>query len=88
MWSVRRWIERRKAVRRAWQADARDLIEHDEANAYYDAQRLAARARSRKDRRVAIHWSKVAAEVARLSSRARMDWETVKRIAREEGVQQ
>jgi hypothetical protein len=38
-----RWIERRRAIRQAWQSDARELIERDEPNAYYNAQRLAAR---------------------------------------------
>jgi hypothetical protein len=30
-----KWIARRRALRRAWQADARDLILRDEANAYH-----------------------------------------------------
>lgn len=40
------WLERRRTPRRAWRTDARELIERDETNAYYDAQRLAARARA------------------------------------------
>lgn len=43
--SIGRWLERRRAIRRRWQPDARDLVEIDEFGAYYAAQRLAARAR-------------------------------------------
>jgi len=81
---LRRWIERRRAIRRAWQADARELIERDEANAYYLAQRLAARARARRDHATAFHWSKVASECARLSAITGMDFDEVRRIADEE----
>lgn len=82
---LRRWIERRRAIRRLWHNDARDLIEREGSQAYYSAQRLAARARARKDRDVAWHWAKVAAEVARRSPDAEMDWEVVRRIVAEEG---
>ena len=81
-----RWIARRNKLRSAWRADARDLLLRGEAQAYYKAQRLAARARARQDRDAAWHWSKVAAEVARLSPAAEMDWEVVKRIAAEESA--
>jgi hypothetical protein len=81
---LQQWIGRRRAIRRAWQSDARELIERDESNAYYNAQRLAARARNRKDTATAWHWAKVASEVARLSSVAGMDWDIVNRIAAEE----
>jgi hypothetical protein len=52
--------------------------------AYYDAQRLAARSRAMGDKNGFWHWSKVAAEVARLSDKARMDMATVMAIADKE----
>jgi hypothetical protein len=78
------WIERRRAIRRRWQADARTLIAADEANAYYAAQRRATRARVRGDRAEFYHWAKVAAEVARRTPHARMNIETLRAIVAEE----
>ena len=74
---LRRWIERRRAIRRLWQQDARELISRDERSAYYTAQRLAARARAEGDRASLVHWVKVAAEVARASPVAEMDLSVV-----------
>lgn len=82
--AVRRWIEHRRTVRLLWQADARRLIQQDEDGAYYMAQRLAARARAARDRTTFLHWAKVAAEVARLSSRAKMDPSVVQSIVDDE----
>lgn len=79
--ALRRWVEQRRAIRRRWQADARALVIADEVNAYYEAQRRAARARVRGDRAEFFHWAKVAAEVARLSPRAEMDVDVVRAIA-------
>ncbi|MBB3933691.1 hypothetical protein GGR25_004769 [Kaistia hirudinis] len=78
------WLERRRAIRRRWQADARRLVQEDERNAYYQAQRLAARARAEGHGGAFVHWSKVAAEVARISPRAEMDLATVQAIVDEE----
>lgn len=78
------WIERRRAMRRRWQADARKLVQHDEPNAYYMAQRQAARARAARDQAEFLHWAKVAAEVARISSVAEMDQSVVKAIVEDE----
>ncbi|MER8605657.1 hypothetical protein NKH48_18195 [Mesorhizobium sp. M1233] len=82
--AIRRWVERRRTIRQRWQADARALVAADEVNAYYDAQRRAARARVRGDGQEFFHWAKVAAEVARLTPRAAMDIEIVRAIAAEE----
>ena len=79
--ALRRWVEQRRAIRRRWQADARALVIADEVNAYYEAQRRAARARVRGDRAELFHWAKVAAEVARLAPRAEMDVDVVRAIA-------
>lgn len=82
--SLTAWIERRRAIRRRWKADALKLILKDERLAYYAAQRLAARSRAQGDRREFVHWAKAAAEVARLSPVAEMDLATVQAIADEE----
>lgn len=79
--ALRRWAEQRRAIRRLWQADARALVIADEVNAYYEAQRRAARARVRGDRAEFFRWAKVAAEVARLTPRAEMDVDVVRAIA-------
>jgi len=81
---LKRWIERRRAKRRLVDADARDLIRRDERNAYYDAQRLAARSRFRGETESFWHWAAVAAEVARVSPVAEMDMRTVEAIVDEE----
>lgn len=78
------WIERRRSIRRRWQADARALVVTDAANAYYEAQRLAARARVGGDRAEFYHWAKVAAEVARIAPLAEMDLDIVRPVVRDE----
>jgi hypothetical protein len=82
--SLTAWIERRRAIRRRWKADAQKLILMDERHSYYAAQRLAARSRAKGDRREFLHWAKVASEVARLSPVAEIDLATVQAIADEE----
>ncbi len=79
--ALKSWLERRRAIRRRWQADARRLVRDDEPGAYYQAQRLAARARAEGRGSEFAHWAKVAAEVARISPRADMDFATVPAIA-------
>lgn len=81
---INQWLEHRRASRRRWQADARGLIQQDEPSAYYLAQRRAARSRAARDRAEFIHWAKVAAEVARISSVAEMDQSVVEAIVEEE----
>lgn len=81
---IRRWIGHRRTIRRRWQADARALVASDEVNAYYEAQRRAARARVRSDRTEFYHWAKVAAEVARITPQAEMDIDVVRAIVADE----
>jgi len=71
-------------LRRLWREDAQALIEQDEPNAYYTAQRLAARCRARGDKDSFFHWAKVAAEVARLSPLTEMNYAVVEAIVAEE----
>lgn len=82
--AIGRWIERRRMIRRRWHADARALIATDAVNAYYDAQRRAARARLRGDRVEFYHWAKVAAEVARIAPIAEMDIDVLRAVVDEE----
>lgn len=77
---LKSWLERRRAVRRRWRADARRLVQEDERGAYYEAQRRAARARAAGSGAEFAHWAKVAAEVARISPRAEMNLATVQAI--------
>lgn len=82
--ALRRWMETRRQIRRRWQVDARRLVLRDEADAYYEAQRLAARTRASGQAREFIHWTKVAAEVARISLHAHMDLAVVQAIVDDE----
>lgn len=75
------WIERRRTIRRRWQADARALVAADEVDAYYEAQRRATRAHG--DRAEFYHWAKVAAEIARIALCAQMDIETLRTVVAE-----
>lgn len=77
---LKSWLERRRAIRRRWQAEARRLVREDERCAYDQAQRLAARARAEDSGSEFAHWAKAAAEVARISPRAEMDLATVQAI--------
>lgn len=81
---LRQWLESRRAVRRKWQADARALVARDDAGSYYEAQRLAARAKTSGQAGEFLHWAKVAAEVARISPRAEMDLAVVQAIVDDE----
>lgn len=83
---LRQWIEHRRAVRRRWQEDARRLAGAGPINAYYEAQRRAARSRAQGNAGEYWHWAKVASEVARIEPRAAMDFEVVKAIAHQESA--
>ena len=82
--AITSWIDRRRALRRRWQKDARRLLMVEETNAYYEAQRRATRYRVRGDKAEFYHWAKVAAEIARLSPRVEMDLGMLRRIVAEE----
>ncbi|MCB1469706.1 MAG: hypothetical protein KDK08_21735 [Rhizobiaceae bacterium] len=82
--AIARWIGYRRDLRRRWQDDARRLLEAEETNAYYEAQRRATRFRMRGDKTEYWHWAKVAAEVARLSPQVEMDMMTLRAIVAEE----
>ena len=82
--ALTRWLERRREIRARWQADARSLILNDERGAYYQAQRMAARSRVQGSMNEFIHWTKVAAEIARISPVAEMDVAVVQSIVDKE----
>ncbi|QND61932.1 multicopper oxidase domain-containing protein (plasmid) [Mesorhizobium huakuii] len=74
----------RRKIRLRWQSDARRLVHRDEPGAYYEAQRLAARARASGQAGEFVHWAKVAAEIARISPRSHMDIAVVQAIVDDE----
>jgi hypothetical protein len=84
MWrNISDWFVRRQAAKARVRDDARFLIGKSPATAYYDAQRLAARARFAGDGKGFIHWARVAAEVARIGT-GPMDIAVVRAIVDEE----
>jgi hypothetical protein len=84
MWGeISGWLERRKAAKARVRDDARELLTKNPVTAYYDAQRLAARARFAGDGKGFVHWARVAAEVARIGT-GPMDIKVVRAIVDEE----
>ncbi|NMG41890.1 hypothetical protein GRZ55_21905 [Chelativorans sp. ZYF759] len=81
---IRRWLEHRRAIRLRWQDDTRRLVAAEEANAYNEAQRRAARSCVRGQIREFHHWAKVSAEIARISPVVEMDIDVVTAIVAEE----
>lgn len=80
---VQRWLMEVRLRRERRIADARRLLRFNPETAYYDAHRLAARARFSGDVRGFAYWARVAAEVAKLSNNP-MDLEVVQAIVDEE----
>lgn len=80
---IKQWLEKRREVARLCREDAQTLLLRNPATAYYEAQRLAARARFSGDGRAFMRWASVAAEVARTSSNP-MDMDVVQAIVDEE----
>lgn len=83
---LRQWIEHRRELRRRWQEDAKRLAAADPFNAYYEAQRRAARSRARGNAAESWLWAKVVSEVARIEPRAAIDFEVLKAIADQEAA--
>lgn len=81
--ALARWFERRRAFRALCREEARNLLQLNPHTAYYDAQRIAARARFSGDGQAFIHWARVAAEIARISNNP-MDRKIVEQIVDEE----
>lgn len=77
---IKQYLERHRQDRDRVGADARALASSDPVNAYYNAQRMAARCRCSGKADDFLHWSRVAAEVARIEPRAAMDFKTVQAI--------
>jgi len=70
---IGKFLERWRASRARWKADARRLIAIDKVTAFHAAQVEIMRARKAGDRAEAWHWAKVAAEVARICPEADLD---------------
>lgn len=81
--AISEWIERRRALARLCKQDAHRLLAANPTRAYYDAQRIAARARFAGDAKAFSHWAHVAAEVARISNNP-MNIKVVQSIVDEE----
>jgi type II secretory pathway component PulJ len=77
------WFRRHRMRRLLAMQSAAELLRKDRATAYYEATRADARARFAGDTEGFWQWSRVAAEVARLSD-CPMDLDEVKRIVAEE----
>jgi hypothetical protein len=77
---IKKLVERRRQIQDRCKADARALVSADPIAAYYNAQRMAARCRCAGKTDDFLHWSRVAAEVARIEPRAAMDFKTVQAI--------
>jgi hypothetical protein len=77
------WLETRRLKRQQRVQDARGLLKNNPRTAYYDAHRLAARARFSGDGKGFLHWAAVAAEIARISDNP-MDIDVVNAIVDEE----
>lgn len=78
-----RWLDKRRHRRLAVAADARRLLNASRQTAYYDAHRLATRARVAGDGAGFMHWARVAAEIARISY-APMDANLMRAVVEEE----
>jgi hypothetical protein len=76
-----KWLANRRAIRRRWQADARLLAISDPAGSYYEAQRRAFHSRCTGDLDEFWNWSKVASEIARIESRAEMDFSVLRALS-------
>jgi hypothetical protein len=83
--TITRWFDRRRSLARMSEDDARKLLSQNPDTAYYDAQRIAARARFQGDAAAFTHWARVAAEVAKISDNP-MDAKIVAAIVDEERV--
>ncbi len=72
--SIERWLDARAQEREQISADTRRLIAAHPRNCYYNAQRLAARARAKRDLKGYVHWTHVAGEIARTCPTAEMNY--------------
>jgi hypothetical protein len=81
--AMMRWVQRRRILTRLCREDARRLLTSNPTSAYYDAQRLAARARFTGDPDGFSHWARVAAEISRISDNP-MDFDVLRAIVDEE----
>ena len=83
---LRDYFKRWRARRMRWQADARHLIGINKRMAFHLAQIQFARARVAGEWREAWHWTKVAAEIARICPEADLDAERSRQAIRASGI--
>jgi hypothetical protein len=77
---LKTWTRHRREIRHRWQSDALMLAAEQSRTSYYEAHRRAAAARAHGDSDEFWHWTKVAAEIARINPTAEMDTETLRRV--------
>lgn len=81
--ALSKWHDKRRHAALRASVDARSLLTANPGMAYYDAQRFAARARVAGETDAFIHWTRVAAEIAKISNNP-MDLKVVQAIVAEE----
>lgn len=74
---LREWRARRRLRQRRIRVDAQRLSATNAEDAYYEAHRHFAKARTAGDPAAMVHWASVAAEIARIEPRAEMDFGVV-----------
>jgi hypothetical protein len=79
----KRWLERRRQLKELHRSEALKLIAQSGQNAYYDAQRAAARSRFGGDWEGFTFWVKVSAEISMLSN-CPMEYSVIADIAEQE----
>jgi hypothetical protein len=85
---IRMHLEKRRQYRDRCKVEAHKLVSADPVNSYYNAQRMAARCRCAGQADEYVHWSKIAAEIARIEPRAEMSFAKVKAINDREDARQ
>lgn len=85
---IKKHLEKDRQIQDRCKADAQKLASADPLNSYYNAQRSAARCRYAGEADEFMHWSRVAAEIARIERRAAMDFKTVQAINDREEARQ
>jgi hypothetical protein len=78
-----RWLDECRQSHERVREDVQILAAEFSKNAYYEAQRRAARSRFSGDADGFMHWAKVASEIALISSNAEMELNVVERIVEE-----
>jgi hypothetical protein len=77
---LKRWIARQREIRRRWRANASRLVRLDPQTAYLWGPTTGGAIPRSGDASEFLHWTKVAAEVARIAPAAEMEIAVVQAI--------